>query len=324
MPKKERISSLSEAESMECSRNKITQLGDAFYELMDETKKLVGRIKYLEARVGSLEKEISQMKNNKGHKEQKTSKKSNNPIPRTVSIREYIGINSSASMKKKTKKNDSKTKPVAKEQPAKKKEKISKSKEEGSGKRSNYRGIQRQHRRHLMRFLQEESLKKSGTRILLHPNSTKKLLLSEHDTNTSGEFEQQAQTWRKEFSRLYVLYRSAVRRLVTSRTTKIAPTDDLMKTSFEEKVTPLISKALHRLGERVNGDSWKDIIESVKWEVGTREPITKKDFSNKFIDIYEPAKSDIWPYTAEKTDDSDGDLTNFLEKEKDQYGATDD
>ena len=74
----------------------------------------------------------------------------------------------------------------------------------------------------------------------------------------------------------------------------------------------------------MNGDSWKDIIESVKWEVGTREPITKKDPSNKFIDIYEPAKSDIWPYTAEKTDDSDGDLTNFLEKEKNQYGATDD
>lgn len=309
---------------MEYSRNKITvKLGDAFYELMDETKKLVRRIKHLEAKVGSLEKEISQMKNNKGQKGPKPSKKCNNPIPRTISVREYIGTKSSESKMKKTKKNNSKTKPDAKEQPAKKKEKISKSNEEGSGKRSNYRGIQRQHRRHLTRFLQEEPLtKKCGARILLHPNSKKKFLLSEHDSNTSGEFEQQAQAWRKEFSRLYVLYRSAVRRLVTSRTTKIAPTDDLMKISFEEKVTTLISQTLLSLGERVNGDSWKNIIESVKWEVGTREPIAKIDISKKVWDIYTPAKSDIWPYTAEDTDDSSEDLTNFLEKEKDQYAVT--
>jgi len=284
---------------MEYQRNFITnQLGERFHELLDETKHLVGIIGRLEARVVSLEKEVSRLKNNKGQKSRKDSKKkSKNPIPQTVSIKEYLGLKPRVSKKeKKTAKVVSKPKPVAKPPAEEKKNKILKSKEEGSGKRNNYRSVQRQHRRHLTRFLTEEPLKKGGEKIFLHPNSASKLLKSDHDLNSSGDFEQQAQNWRKEFSRLYVQYRSALRRLVVSRKTKIAPKDDLMKISFEEKVTKLIAKSLDELGEWVSGDSWNDIIISNAWEVGTREPILKKDSSLQFTDIYAVEDSQMWPY----------------------------
>jgi len=44
----------------------------------------------------------------------------------------------------------------------------------------------------------------------------------------------------------------------------------MIKSSFEEKVTTIIASALNDVDERVNSDSWKNIIDSIAWEIGTQ------------------------------------------------------
>lgn len=323
MPGKDKSSSSSKAGSRKVSRS-VPFNEETFYELLDETKHLTEKFKLLQNKVISLEKIISQMKNGPKPKEKKNSARCNNPIPRTVSVREYISGKSSrkTTLTGKTKKSKPDSKVVAKKQTVPEKDKISKSNAEGSGKRQNYRSLQRQHRRLLIRFLNEEPLSnRCGEKVFLHPNSKVKLLKSDHDLNSKGSFEEMAQSWRKEFSRLYNNYRAALRRLVLSRKAEIAPGDDLMKESYEEKVTPVIGTKLDELGEIAGSDSWRNIMESETWNVGTREPIEKTDHSSVASNLYAPKQSELWPYTpltgggevsAQESSDGETGLENYL------------
>jgi len=127
----------------------------------------------------------------------------------------------------------------------------------GTGRRENYRSNVRQSRRYLDWLLSGSPKMKNKVFHPRHPTADNADILEEE----VSEIE-----WMKEFSKRYIAYRSSLRRLVVSRPKPIPLAEDSMNQSFKRIIMD-IENFFQKIKVDFPNDSWKDVIESHKWEL---------------------------------------------------------
>lgn len=120
----------------------------------------------------------------------------------------------------------------------------------GEGRRENYRSNLRQKRRYLDWFL-AGSIKMKEPKVL-HPNAPS-------SSNPPDGFTVDADLWKTEFSKRYIAFRAALRRLVTSRREPIESNEDSMYESFQ-RIYGLCELAAERYQFPEFSDSWEAIM----------------------------------------------------------------
>lgn len=125
----------------------------------------------------------------------------------------------------------------------------------GEGRRENYRSNLRQKRRYLDWFLAGSEKMKEPK--VLHPDAPSA-------THPPAGFTVDANLWKTEFSKRYIAFRAALRRLVTSRREPIESGKDSMHESFQ-RIYGLCENAAARYHFPEFTDSWEAIMMGSPW-----------------------------------------------------------